>query len=77
MTYAMYTQPTDYLSTSTHKVSDICLHREGANKIVVFTRTTLSDEQMQDLYWAVCAMEGTGKTLHELFISKEGRNDEN
>lgn len=48
-------------------VYETMLRREGKNKIIVSTNNPLSDDQMQDLYWVILAMEKTGKRLKELF----------
>ena len=68
MAYTMFTEPVN-------GVSELVLRREEPTKISITTDKPLTDDQMQDLFWAVLAMHKTGLTLHELFINKDGDDD--
>ena len=59
-TYAFMTEPVC-------GVHEVVLRREGKNKIIVSTNNPLSDDQMQDLYWIILAMEKTGARLKDLY----------
>jgi len=66
MTFAIYATPNVTVGNTTCQVSEVSVRRDGENKIVIFTRTPLTDDQMQDLYWLSYAMEKTGKTMKDL-----------
>ena len=70
-TYAIYSEPNSYTSMQTSPISEVCLHREGMNKIVISTLNPLDDDQMSDIYWIVSAMQKTGKRLKDMFGGQE------
>ena len=48
-----------------------CIMRGRGNKLTVDTPNKLSDEQVGELFWIVCAMSTTGKNLNELIKGDE------
>jgi len=59
MTYAMMPDPESGMQ-------DVFLRRDGRNKIIIHAEKSLTDDQMQDIYWVVLAMVRTGKRLKDL-----------
>ena len=50
---------------------ELSVRRDGINKIVVASQTTLTDAQAEELFWCVRAMQKSGKTLKDLLKEQE------
>ena len=70
-TYAIYSKPEHYTSGQINKISDVTIHREGMNKIVISTINTLDDGQMSDIYWVDSIMQKKVKRLKDLIGEKK------
>ena len=54
------------MTDSDNGVHEVILRRDGRNKIIVTTNKSVTDEQMNDLYWTILVMTQTGKRLKDL-----------
>ena len=50
---------------------ELSVRRDGINKIVIATQTPLTDEQAEELFWCVGAMQRSGKTMKDLLKADE------
>lgn len=55
-----------FMSEPVNGESEIIIQRISKNAIKIQTHNSLTDEQVQELYWLVYAMEKLGKTMKEL-----------
>ena len=50
---------------------ELSVRRDGINKIVIATKTPLTDAQAEELFWCVGAMQRSEKTLKDLRKEQE------
>ena len=50
---------------------ELSVRRDGINKIVIATKTPLTDAQAEELFWCVGAMQRSEKTLKDLLKEQE------
>lgn len=53
---------------------ELSVRRDGINKIVIATKTPLTDAQAEELFWCVGAMQRSGKTMKDLLKEQEKEN---
>lgn len=54
---------------------ELSVRRDGINKIVVASQTSLTDEQIEELFWCIEAMQRSGKTLKDLLKEREANSE--
>lgn len=50
---------------------ELSVRRDGINKLVIASKTPLTDAQAEELFWCIGAMQRSGKTLKDLLKEQE------